>query len=263
MTYSVIARSCSKLIIGKTFWKSVALPGILYGANIIEFTKQEVDQLQRIENSVGRQILGAARYTQEAAIRGEIGISSMKARIMEGQLKYLQYVLRGEGNELIGRVVDEMRERGKSKWIKSLMNDRRMIGIRGKNVTNEDIRKRVRMWDANEWKKEMESKSSLKLYKIWRQEIGGQEQVYDNREASLIMFKARSNNLNLRDRRRFNNQSTECLLCGSALEDLNRFILYCSAYEEERKANSVLQQPYQEDEEEITGQLLFNKENLR
>ena len=37
---------------------------------------------------------------------------------------------------------------------------------------------------------------------------------------------------------------------------------HCGAYEEERKANSVLQQPYQEDEEEIIGQLLFNKENL-
>ena len=76
------------------------------------------------------------------------------------------------------------------------------------------------------------------------------------------MFKARSNNLNLRDRKRFNNQATECFLCGSALEDLKHFILHCSAYEEERKANSVLQQPYQEDEEEIIGQLLFNKENL-
>ena len=198
MTYSVIARSCSRILIGKTFWKCIALPGILYGINIIDFTKQEGEQLQRIENSVGRQILGAARYTQETAIRGEIGTSSMKARIMEGQLNYLQYILRGEGNELISSIVEEMRVANKSKWIKGLINDRRMIGIKGVNIKNKEIRKKVRIWDTNEWKREMENKSSLKLYQKWRLEIGGQEQVYDNREASVILFKARSNNLNLR-----------------------------------------------------------------
>ncbi len=31
----------------------------------------------------------------------------------------------------------------------------------------EDIRKSVRMWDTSEWKKEIESKSSLRLYKEW------------------------------------------------------------------------------------------------
>lgn len=259
MAYSVVARSCSRLLIGKTFWKCVALPAIMYGANIIEFTKQEIRQLQRIENSVGRQILGAERYSQEAAIRGEIGISSMKARIMEGQIKYLQYILRGEGNELLERIVEEMKEKKRNRWIKGLIEDRRMVGIKGRNVSNEEIKKNVRAWDTNEWKNELEEKSSLRLYKLWRKELGGQESVYDNREASVILFKARSNNLNLGDRKRFSNQSTECLMCGDNLEDLKHFLLYCPAYDQERGKTMILQRPYQEDEEEILGKLLFEK----
>ena len=38
MTYSIIAKSCHKLMIGKTYWKSVCLPSILYGASIVNLT---------------------------------------------------------------------------------------------------------------------------------------------------------------------------------------------------------------------------------
>ncbi len=51
-------------------------------------------------------------------------------------------------------------------------------------------------------------------------------------------------------------------MCGAGVEDLKLFILHCTAFEEERRENSVLQRPDQEDEDEIIGKLLFNKENL-
>ena len=52
LAHRIISRSCNKLIIGKTFWKSLVLPGILYGVNIITLTEKEVNQLQVIENGV-------------------------------------------------------------------------------------------------------------------------------------------------------------------------------------------------------------------
>ena len=72
ITQSVIGKSCSKILIGKTFWKTIALPSILYGTNIMNITKTEIEKLQRIENSVYRQILGAPQYTQGTALHGEI-----------------------------------------------------------------------------------------------------------------------------------------------------------------------------------------------
>lgn len=49
---------------------------ILYGVNIIEFQKHKLEKFQRVENSVCRKILDAPSYTQEVALRGEVGISS-------------------------------------------------------------------------------------------------------------------------------------------------------------------------------------------
>ena len=88
------------------------------------------------------------KVARSSSMRRKIGISRMKARIMEGQLKYLHHILRREGNILIERVVD-----------------RKMIDIRGGMVTKDEIRNKLRMLDTKVWKKEMEDKTSLKWYK--------------------------------------------------------------------------------------------------
>ena len=79
MTCPVINKSCSRILIGKN------LPTLLYGINIMDVTKEEIETLHKIENNVYRMILRAPNYTQAAALRGEIGATSMKARILKGQ----------------------------------------------------------------------------------------------------------------------------------------------------------------------------------
>ena len=68
MTFSIIARRCAGLIIGKT-WEKCCSANNTNGSNVIDFIKQEIEKLQTIENSV-KQTLGASRYTQEAALIG-------------------------------------------------------------------------------------------------------------------------------------------------------------------------------------------------
>ena len=263
ITYSIVARSCARLMIGKVYWKSIALPMILYGANVINFTQEDIQKLQRIENSVGRKIMGAPSYTQETALRGEIGISSMKSRIMEGQLKYLQHILRGESNRLLERVVEEMRnDKKKNKWMGGLIEDRKRVGIRGIDISKQEISEKVKKWDKEKWRNDMQEKESLKIYRQFKTDLGGMENIYDNSEASVILFKCRTNNMNLGDRKRFINQSTECVMCGHEKEDLTHFLLYCDGYSEERAKNTVLQRPYIENEENLIGQLLFENSVL-
>ncbi len=52
-------------------------------------TETEIQQLQRIENGVYRQILGAPKYAPTCTLRGEIGASLMKRRIIDGRIPYL------------------------------------------------------------------------------------------------------------------------------------------------------------------------------
>ena len=87
-TYSIIGKSCNKLLIGKTYWKSVALPSILYGTAIIKMNNTDIQKLQRYENKVYRQILAAPKYTPICCLKKEIGASYMSTRIKKIKLNY-------------------------------------------------------------------------------------------------------------------------------------------------------------------------------
>ena len=41
VTYSIIVRSCNKIMIGKTYWKSVFLQGVLYATAILTWNMKE------------------------------------------------------------------------------------------------------------------------------------------------------------------------------------------------------------------------------
>ncbi len=107
----------------------------------------------------------------------------------------------------------------------------------------------------------MNERSSLTIYGKWRKDLGGQDEVYQNDQASELLFKCRTNNMRLNDRR-FWHEDTECDMCGVEKEDLKHFLLWCPAYEEERRQNFSLQQPYDEEEEFTIGKFLFDKENV-
>ena len=77
-TYSVIEKGCNKLLIGKNFWKSITLPSLMYGTNIINLTDDNIRELQNIDNIVYICILGAAHYNPNVTFRGEIGASLMR-----------------------------------------------------------------------------------------------------------------------------------------------------------------------------------------
>ena len=119
LRYSIIARSCSKIMIGKTYWKSVVLPGVLYAPSVLTWTWKEMDEMQRIENQKWRQMLGAPRFTPVAALQGEIGASMMKSRDMKSKLKMVKHMKTTE-NGLLRAVAERMVWEGSGGWIKQV-----------------------------------------------------------------------------------------------------------------------------------------------
>ena len=61
MTNSVIEKSCHRVMMGKTYWKGVVLPSALYGAEVIDMKAEEIDKLQKTENTAMRRILKAPK----------------------------------------------------------------------------------------------------------------------------------------------------------------------------------------------------------
>lgn len=80
MAYSITERSCNRLLVGKGYWKGVGLATIAYGAEILYYTKKELDKLQCTENKVYRCILQVPTYTASCVLRSEVGATSTVAR---------------------------------------------------------------------------------------------------------------------------------------------------------------------------------------
>ena len=60
--YSILGNSVNRLLIGKTFWKGVVLPNLLYANDIIPMNKSDLDKIQVIENKAFRTILHRTEY---------------------------------------------------------------------------------------------------------------------------------------------------------------------------------------------------------
>ena len=74
------------MTVGKAYWKNVCMPSIIYGFNIIKINNAQINKLQIIENNIYRKILKAPIYTPVETLRGEIGSSQMKTRIIKGKI---------------------------------------------------------------------------------------------------------------------------------------------------------------------------------
>ena len=63
----------------------------------------------------------------------------------------------------------------------------------------------------------------------------GEEDIYDNRPSSTILYKARTNTLQLNDRNRHTNKEIHYLVCETDdKEYIYQFMLHCTAYKEQR-----------------------------
>ena len=73
-------------------------------------------------------------------------------------------------------------------------------------------------------------KTSLQIYKQFKNDFG-EEEICDNRPSSTILYKARTNTLQLNDRNRRTNKQIHCLVCDrDDKEDIYHFIFHCTAY---------------------------------
>ena len=88
------------VVVGKAIWKMMHIPAILYGRTVVPTSDTNIEKLQRIENKVWRFLLGVGGYATIEALRGEIGASMVKSKIMETTLSYIIDVMNSEFNEL-------------------------------------------------------------------------------------------------------------------------------------------------------------------
>ena len=256
-TYSIIAKSSNRVLIGKTYWKNIALPSILNGAEIIDYSETDIKKLQTIENSVYKKIFGANSSTPEEVLRGELGSSNMRSRIMKTKLIFVKKTLETE-NELIKNVMINMLEKENNRWVNEVSKYLDELGLRLEDLellSVNKIKDTIREYDTNTWKQNMQNKSSLQYYREWKNKIENPN-IYKNDYQSKIIFQARTNQLPLNDRQ----EDKSCKICITENEDIIHLLYKCNGYKNIREKYQIIKQ----EEDFINGykQLCFSVKNV-
>ena len=87
----------------------------------------------------------------------------------------------------------------KSRWTKKTDEYKKILKLEDKEIkkmNKNHIKEWIRIHDTEVWKLEMQRKSSLEIYRRWKNEIK-EEQIYENDRKSEIWFKLRTNSLPL------------------------------------------------------------------
>ncbi|MPC41896.1 hypothetical protein E2C01_035504 [Portunus trituberculatus] len=60
----------------------------MYGMDVIAWNESEIDKLKVGQNRMGTMALNAPRYTAVEALRGDMGWSSFRKRLVKATLRY-------------------------------------------------------------------------------------------------------------------------------------------------------------------------------
>ena len=213
-------------MIGKVFWKGVALPSLLHSTEAIFLTKDEINKLQTLENKAYRLILRAPRYTPNSALRAEVGASCHYTRDIKTKLNYVRYIMKDNGNQIVKDIFLDQFEKQSTKWARVIKKYLQVLNVNLQGLVNmKDLDKSIKEIDSNLWKDEIQQKSTLKNYLIWKNNIKEEEKLYGNGLDSAILFRARTNTLDLQWRKRFIGEDTKCKLCQEEEKTLEHFLL--------------------------------------
>ena len=156
---------------------------------MINLTEDDIRSLQTIENSVYGAILGAPDYAPNSTLRCEIGASLMKTRIINTRINYMKRMC--EKNKLLGLILHNLVLEQNTKWIKVSMKYLDEVKLHIGDVetkSKREIKQICTIWDNEQWKSDINSKSTLKVYRHHKQQIQ-EEHIYKNHPSSVIWYK--------------------------------------------------------------------------
>ena len=256
------------MLIGKTFWKGLALANILYGMDIVYLNEAEINKLQVQENKAFRVILRVPERTAAVFLRGEVGASSSKARDIKNKISFLKHCLGTEEDTMLKQIVKSGIENRKTKWAKQVIRYLEIIDLNLNQlilIKKAMLENKIRNWDTEKWKEEVARKSTLNIYSILKDKPD-EVKWYRNGIKFSLMMQARADALNLGWRGFELDKSKICKICECGEEEtLLHFILDCARLQGIRMKYLLTQLPRQENKRKLLLTILLldvNQEEL-
>ena len=203
-------------------------------------------------------------YSMVDALRGEMGASLVKLRVMETALQYVISTMNSDFENIKEMMLDTI-ETGKGRWYTNTNSYREELGITWDDLyemPKKELKRRIRVYDTEKWYLNLASKSTLKYYAEGKTRIG-YEFCYRNNLNSTYLARARTNSLKLEEAKGRGNPfyNTVCKICGQGEEDIVHFLIECKVLEGKRDYNLIDNSI--EDPKDRMVELLFNQEDYQ
>ena len=226
------SRVVNKYEVGRSLWKGVAVPYCLYGSEVTHYREGDIAHLEKAQNTVGRWGLGAPRSTAVEAVRGDMGWSTFRERIIKGKLGFLKKVEAFEGDRWAKKVLQE--NRTESTWQKELERWKRRENMsdRWRDTSFKETKRRIEKNGQDKWREGINRKTTLQWYS--RKDKPEAVTWHTGDWGSRLLFKARTGTLEVNGKSR--DGGSQLCDCGSGdTETVEHLLVACRNYDRERE----------------------------
>ena len=222
---------------------SVIRPSIEYGSEVWEGNQAQVNALESIILGGAKKILGCSSKTSNEAVRGDMGLETLRSRRDKAKLKWWYKLAtmpedryprqlfrqkwnikarRGRQRKTWGRVVDDLfasLDINKDEWIEDI--ERGETSLASFSTCVEDC---IRERECRKFEEGLNNKVKLTMYKSFGKCVEFKKYLHGVSDAgSRLLFKFRSGTHGLNEelgRHRDREGKCECSLCGAECESV-------------------------------------------
>ena len=197
-------------------------PALLYGSEIVIYSKTWIKALEVAQNQVARWVTGTGPRATRIGLRGELGWRKMECEIWERKLGYFG-VIKNMGDQRWPKkiLIAEEKDPLGSSWLREVRRIMREVGLtyngQGQKEWKRITKRAVKEWELQNWEGERET--HVKLGEYPKEKWGGREEYLNFSLGSKMLCKFRINDVDSGE------GDQMCGPCGAVTGDMRRHIL--------------------------------------
>ena len=255
--HSIISNRDINLSARRLLLLSVIRPSLEYGSEVWESNKGQTNALESVVLGGAKKILGCSSKTCNEAVRGDMGLETLKSRRDKAKLKWWYKLAtmpqdrypkqlfsqewnvkprRGRQRKTWGKVIDDIflsLGLDKCEWLEDIEREDSSLAA-FMSCVEECISER----ECRKFEEGLNNKVKLAMYKTFGKNVEFKKYLHGVSDAGTrLLFKFRSGTHGLNEelgRHRGREGKLECALCGAECESVVHVLWECSAYSSSR-----------------------------
>jgi hypothetical protein len=147
-------------------WRQAVKPALLYGAEIVPYTKEWVTKMERTQNKIGRWTLGVGPSTPACGVRAELGWRSIENEIGEKKTAFWERLVRLPEERWAKQALNETLEGNyRCEWYQDVQKARAKVNAQMASARRanwrEQLRRAWRKKEEKDWQQARELSTKL------------------------------------------------------------------------------------------------------